>query len=73
MVPPRRIKALQRADILQGTCPTIVSSPSIRLMTATESGSCELLTSRRQYNSSPGVGFSHNYFVHMKPTNRRKY
>ena len=37
----------------------IVSSPSICLMIATESGSYEFPTSRRQHNSSPGAGFSH--------------
>ena len=55
MVPPCQIKALQKADILQGTCPTIVPSPSIHLITATESGNCPLHVS----NYLPGAVFSH--------------
>lgn len=73
MVPPCQIKALQRADILWGTCPTIVSSPCICLITATERRLCKLPTSRRQHNS-PRTGFSYMaLYTYMKTTNCRKY
>ena len=68
-----RIKTLQRADILRGTCPTIVSSPCICLITATERGSCELPTFRRLRNSSEAGWILPYGFIHMKTTNRRRY
>ena len=51
------MKALQETDILQETCPTIVSCPSICFKTATARGSCEFPTLRWHFNS-PIIGFS---------------